>query len=71
MGSMNLLVKVDGDIKSPKTLNQLDDLQNYLENNDKINISISINDIIKQMHKSVRVYITMCRVFIANDKLLF
>tara|TARA_Y100000590_G_C15630646_1_gene981078 strand:- start:188 stop:1471 length:1284 start_codon:yes stop_codon:yes gene_type:complete len=53
MGSMNLLVKANADIKSPDVLNQIDSLQSYLTSNEKINISISIVDIIKQMHQSV------------------
>ena len=53
MGSMNLLVKANGDIKSPQVLNQLDSLQSYLINIDKINASVSIVDIIKQMHQAV------------------
>ena len=44
MGSMNLLVKAQGDIKSPATLNQIDKLQNYLSSKEKVNLSISITD---------------------------
>ena len=52
-GSMNLLINTIGDHKNPEVLNDIDGLQSYLEASDKVNTSISIGNIIKQMHKTI------------------
>ena len=52
-GSMNLMMKVEGDLKDPDVLNQMIKIQQYLENNPSINNSISIANIIQEMHKVI------------------
>jgi len=52
-GSMNLMMKIDGDLKDPKTLNQMMKIQNYLETIPTINTTLSIADIIAEMHKVI------------------
>tara|TARA_B100000945_G_C20386587_1_gene600054 strand:- start:357 stop:1550 length:1194 start_codon:yes stop_codon:yes gene_type:complete len=52
-GSMNLMMKVEGDLKDPDVLNQMIIIQQYLENNPYINNSISIANIIQEMHKVI------------------
>ena len=52
-GSMNLLINTIGDHKDPDVLNDINNLQSYLESFDKVNTSISIADAIKQMHKTI------------------
>ena len=52
-GSMNLAMKIEGDLMDPKLLKQLDKLQTYIEEDPNVTLSISIVDIIKQMHRVV------------------
>ncbi len=52
-GSMNLMMKIDGDLKEPQTLNQMVRIQKYLETIPTVNTTISIADIIQEMHKTV------------------
>jgi hypothetical protein len=52
-GSMNLMMKIDGDLKEPETLNQMVQIQQYLETIPTVNTTISIADIIQEMHKAV------------------
>lgn len=52
-GSMNFLINTIGDHKNPEVLNDIDGLQSYLESFDKVNTSISIVDIVKQMNKTM------------------
>ena len=51
-GSMNFLINTIGDHKDPNVLTDISNLQAYLESQDRINTTISIADIIKQMNKS-------------------
>jgi|FLOH01.1.fsa_nt_gi uncharacterized protein len=53
LGTMTTVFRFDGDIKDPKVLNDMETLQNHLEENPKVTMTISIADVIKQMHKSV------------------
>ena len=52
-GSMNLLINTIGDHKDPDVLNDINNLQSYLESHGKVNTTISITDVIKQMHKTI------------------
>jgi len=56
-GNLNLLINVtseeEGDLKNPENLKDIDKLQNYLDNMDVVTSTISINDIIKQLHKTI------------------
>jgi len=52
-GSMNLIIKVEGDLKDPKVLNKMVDIQNYISEFPTVNTTFSIADIIKEMHKSI------------------
>jgi len=52
-GSMNLIVKVEGDQKDPEVLNKMVDIQNYLSKFPTVNTTFSIADVIKEMHKSI------------------
>ncbi len=52
-GSMNLIIKVEGDLKDPKVLNKMVDIQNYISEFPTVNTTFSIVDIIKEMHKSI------------------
>ena len=52
-GSMNFLINTSGDHKDPLILKDIDKLQTYLESFEKVNTSISIVNIIKQMNKTM------------------
>ena len=52
-GTMNFLINTIGDHKDPDVLKDIDGLQSYLESFEKVNTSISIVDVIKQMHKTI------------------
>ena len=52
-GSMNLLIKVKGDIKDPKLLNQMIIIQDYLETIPSVNTTVSIANVVKEMHKTI------------------
>jgi len=53
VGSMDYEFRIEGDLKDPETLNKIDRLQNFMEENPKISMTISIVDVIKQMHRTV------------------
>ena len=56
-GNLNLLINVrseeEGSLKNPKNLKDIEKLQNYLNNMDVVTSTISINDITKQLHKTI------------------
>ena len=52
-GSMNLMMKINEDLKNPQTLNQMVKIQNYLETIPTVNTTLSIADIIVEMHKII------------------
>ena len=56
-GNLNLLINIEaeeeGAFKEPVNLKAIEKLQNYLDNMDVVNSTISINDIIKQLHKTI------------------
>ena len=55
-GNLNLLINVQSEeenaFKNPENLKHIDELQNYLNNMDVVTSTISINDIVKQLHKT-------------------
>ena len=53
VGTMDLRVKIEGNLKDPILLNKMSHIQNYIEENKKVGLSYSIADAIKQMHKVV------------------
>ncbi len=52
-GTMDIRVRLEGSMKNPKTLNEIINLQDMLENNNKVTTSFSIADVVKQMHRVV------------------
>ena len=52
-GSMNLLLRCSGDMKDPQVLNDMLLIQEKSESYPRSNMSISIADVIKQMHRVV------------------
>jgi len=52
-GTMDMEIKVEGDMKSPEVLNKMVALQEHLEKEPPVRTTISIADIIKQMHRNV------------------
>ena len=52
-GTMDLRVRVEGDVKDPNLLKKIDDLQSFVKKKEKILVTYSITDIVKQMHRVV------------------
>jgi len=52
-GTMDIRVRLEGSMKNPRTLNEIVNLQDMLENNNKVTTSFSIADVVKQMHRVV------------------
>ncbi len=52
-GSMNLMMKIQGEIKNPYILKEMDKVQEYLITLPAVNTSVSIVNIIKEMHKTI------------------
>ena len=52
-GTMDLRIRVEGDIKDPDILRKMDSLQVFVEKNNKIAVTYSIADVVKQMHRTV------------------
>ena len=52
-GTMDLRVRVSGDIKDPSLLHGMDSLQTFIEKNEKVSVSYSVADVVKQMHRTV------------------
>ena len=52
-GTMDLQFRIKADMKSPENLNNILDLQSFIETNPAVSTTISIADIIKQMHRTV------------------
>jgi len=53
VGTMDIEFRIEGDIKEPGTLRNMEKIQNYLHNHPKVATSFSIVDVIKKMHKAV------------------
>ncbi|MEC7730163.1 MAG: MMPL family transporter [Candidatus Neomarinimicrobiota bacterium] len=52
-GTMDVRARVEGDMKDPNALNDMTALQDFMEENEKISLSYSIADVVKQMHRIV------------------
>ena len=52
-GTMDIRVRVEGSMKDPKILSEIENLQNMLEGSEKITTSYSVADVVKQMHRVV------------------
>jgi len=52
-GTMNMVVRTKGDMKNPETLNNMLAIQEYMEQDSEVTTTISIADIVKQMHRVV------------------
>ena len=52
-GTMDLRIRVEGDIKDPLVLNKMDSLQLFIMENDRVVVAYSIVDVVKQMHRTV------------------
>lgn len=51
-GTMDLRILVDGDIRDPSILNQMDSLQNFINQAENVNVTYSIVDVLKQIHRA-------------------
>jgi len=52
-GTVDIRVRVEGDIKNPKTLSSMRALQKKMEENEKVTTSFSIANVVEQMHRTV------------------
>ncbi len=52
-GTMDMRVRIMGDIKDPPVLKAIDSLQSFIKQNKKVTASFSVVDIVKQMHRTV------------------
>ena len=52
-GTVDVRVRVEGDLKDPEILSEIVLLQDYMEMNEKVSMSYSIADVVKQMHRTV------------------
>ena len=52
-GSMNITMKAKGDLLDPNILKEIEKLQNFLEDDPNILLTVSIVDVIKQMHQAI------------------
>jgi len=52
-GSMDLQLLINADLKSPEVLNKISSLQVFMEKHPAVTLSVSIADVIKQMHRMV------------------
>ncbi len=52
-GNMDIQFRVKGDMKSPETLNSIKAIQNHVEAYPFVTLSMSIADVIEQMHRTV------------------
>jgi len=52
-GTIDIRVRLEGEMKNPKTLTLMSNLQDYMESNDKVSTSYSIANVVKQMHRTV------------------
>jgi uncharacterized protein len=53
-GSATLSIIIEGDVKSPEVLNEIDKIQDWLQDQDIVGYSLSIGDFIKQMNQAMQ-----------------
>tara|TARA_E500000178_G_scaffold293468_1_gene298236 strand:- start:599 stop:1534 length:936 start_codon:yes stop_codon:yes gene_type:complete len=51
-GTMDLRIRVEGDMKDPEVLGEIEKIQDYLIEEKKISLTYSISDVIKQLHQT-------------------
>ena len=52
-GTMSLLMRVNGDMDSPKTLKRISEIQDYIEKHPEVKMTASLSDLIKEAHKTL------------------
>jgi len=52
-GTMDLQLVINADLRSPEVLTKIESIQEFMEKHESVTLSISIADIIKQMHRMV------------------
>mgnify|MGYP002631399962 CR=1 FL=1 len=52
-GTMDLQLLINADLRSPEVLNKIVSIQSFMEKHESVTLSISIADVIKQMHRMV------------------
>ncbi len=52
-GTMDLQLLINADLKDPEILNKMESIQEFMEEYESVTLSISIADVIKQMHRMV------------------
>ena len=52
-GTMDLQLLVNADLKSPDVLTRMESIQEFMEEYESVTLSISIADVIKQMHRMI------------------
>ena len=52
-GTVDIRVRIEGDIKDPKTLSSMRTLQDSMEKDPKVITSFSIANVVEQMHRTV------------------
>ena len=58
MGNVNVILRVTSEsgydgLKNPKNLKDIQKVQNYLDNMKNVTSTISVNDVVKQLHKTI------------------
>lgn len=49
-GTMDLRIRIEGDMRDPQLLKKIDSLQTFIEKNETISLTNSISDVVKEMH---------------------
>lgn len=52
-GTVDIRVRIEGDMKNPETLSGMSKIQEFMEENEKVSTSFSIANVVKQMHRTV------------------
>lgn len=52
-GTVDIRVLLEGEMKNPKTMTLMAELQDFMESDPKVSTSYSIADVVKQMHRTV------------------
>jgi len=52
-GTVDIRVRVEGDMKDPEILSDMTKLQDFMESDKKVSISYSIANVVEQMHRTV------------------
>ena len=52
-GTVDIRVRIEGDLKDPTTLADMSNLQSFMVQDEQVSTSFSIADVVKQMHRTV------------------